>query len=82
MGGGKGCPPHSPDLNPEDFYLWEYLKQQVYVIPTQALQELKQRITYACANMSRSVLKRVQRDTQTRVQTFIVVDFEKSEYLK
>ena len=24
------CPPHSPDFNPCDFFLWGFMKEQVY----------------------------------------------------
>lgn len=30
-------PPHSPDLNPLDFFLWGYLKDRVYSPPPQVL---------------------------------------------
>lgn len=37
--------PHSPDLNPPDFYLWGYLKDNVYRDNPQTIPELKQAIT-------------------------------------
>ena len=36
--------PHSPDLNPPDFYLWSYLKDNVYDNNPQAIQELRRAI--------------------------------------
>ena len=33
--------PHSPDLNPLDFFLWGYLKDRVYGNSPQTLDELK-----------------------------------------
>ena len=37
--------PHSPDLNPPDFYLWGYLKDNVYENNPQTIPELKRAIT-------------------------------------
>lgn len=81
-GGFQEWPPRSPDLTPLDFFLWGYLKQQVYATPPQQLQDLKRRITVACANVSRCMLQRVQRDLQARIQMCIVADGEKFEHLK
>ena len=36
---------HSPDLNPPDFYLWGYLKDNVYRKKPQTIGELKAAIT-------------------------------------
>ena len=33
--------PHSPDLNPPDFYLWGYLKDSVYTNNPQTIPDLK-----------------------------------------
>ena len=37
--------PHSPDLNPPDFYLWGFLKDKVYQGNPQTIEELKTAIT-------------------------------------
>ena len=36
-------PPHSPDLNPLDFFLWGYLKDKVYTPKPATLQDLRNR---------------------------------------
>ncbi|GBM35209.1 hypothetical protein AVEN_175814-1 [Araneus ventricosus] len=75
--GYGGCvewPPRSPDLNPLDFFLWGYIKQRVYAIPPQTLQELRNRITDACASVSPAMLYNVQREVQSRVQMCIVAE--------
>lgn len=42
-------PPRSPDLSPNDFFLWGYLKSKVYnSVQIQNVEELKQRIRTAC----------------------------------
>ncbi|GBN53669.1 hypothetical protein AVEN_102338-1 [Araneus ventricosus] len=40
-GGFQDWSPRSPDLTPMDFFLWGYLKQQVYATPSPALQDLQ-----------------------------------------
>ena len=40
----KVWPPHSPDLNPLDFFLWVYLKEKVYIPKPETLVELKSAI--------------------------------------
>ncbi|XP_033745047.1 uncharacterized protein LOC117330676 [Pecten maximus] len=41
-------PPHSPDLNPSDFYLWGYLKDRVYIPPPSNLQYYPARHMQEC----------------------------------
>ena len=83
---GYGCfeewLPGSPDLTPMDFFLWGYLKQQVYATPSQTLQDFKRHITYASTNVSPSMLQRVQCEIQTRIQMCIAADGTKFEHLK
>ena len=44
----NNLPPHSPDATPCDFFLWGYVKDQVYVPPLPAsIPELKVRIRTA-----------------------------------
>ena len=60
-------PPHSPDLNPLDFFLWGYLKEKVYTPRPENLQDLKtairrevQRIKVCmCSNAVRNFDKRL-----------------------
>jgi len=37
--------PHSPDLNPLDFFLWGYVKSKVYEKKPKSIEELKMKIT-------------------------------------
>lgn len=41
-------PARSPDLNPLDFFLWGYLKMQVYATPVSNIQVLRDRILEGC----------------------------------
>ncbi|GBO36120.1 hypothetical protein AVEN_269272-1 [Araneus ventricosus] len=73
--GYGGClewPPRSPDLNPLDFFLWGYVKQRVYATPPPTSQELRNRITDACASVSPAMLYNVLREVQSRAQMCIV----------
>ncbi|GBN19573.1 hypothetical protein AVEN_35372-1 [Araneus ventricosus] len=75
--GYGGCvewPKRSPDVNPLDFFLWGYIKQQEYATPPPTLQELRNRITDACASVSPAMLYNVQREGQSRVQMCIVAE--------
>ncbi|GBN09522.1 hypothetical protein AVEN_160298-1 [Araneus ventricosus] len=79
-GGFQKLPPRSPDLTPVDFFLWGYLKQQVYATPPPTFQDLQRRITDACANVTTALLHRVQREFQASVQMCSVADREKFEH--
>ncbi|GBN59304.1 hypothetical protein AVEN_178896-1 [Araneus ventricosus] len=67
-------PPRSPDLTPLDFFLWEHIKGQVYATPPTTWQDLRRRITDACASVTPAILHNVQREIQSRVQMCIVVN--------
>ncbi|GBL90797.1 hypothetical protein AVEN_215538-1 [Araneus ventricosus] len=73
-GGSVECPSRSPDLNPLDFFLCGYIKQRVYATPPPILQELRNRITGACASVSPAMWYNVQREVQSRVQMCIVAE--------
>ncbi|GBO06375.1 hypothetical protein AVEN_211067-1 [Araneus ventricosus] len=81
-GGFQEWPPSSPDLTPIDFFLWGYLKQQVYATPPPTLQEIQRRITDAFTNVTPSRLHRAQREVQASVQMRIAADGEKFEHRK
>lgn len=52
-------PPRSPDLTPLDFFLWSYLKDNVYSEQSTSLNDLKERITKACKTVTSEMLKSV-----------------------
>ncbi|GBN55525.1 hypothetical protein AVEN_59917-1, partial [Araneus ventricosus] len=82
FGGFQEWPPRSSHLTPMDFFLWGYLKQQVYSTPPPTLQDLQRRITDACANVTPAMLHHVQSEVQTSAQICIVADGEKFEHRK
>ena len=49
-------PARSPDLSPLDFFLWGHLKQIVYAEKPNNLEDLKNRISIACQEISPEVL--------------------------
>ncbi|GFO20935.1 transposable element tc3 transposase [Plakobranchus ocellatus] len=51
--------PHSPDLNPPDFYLWGYLKDNVYINNPQIIPDLKAVITQKIRQIPREECVRV-----------------------
>ena len=51
--------PHSPDLNPPDFYLWGYLKDNVYQNNPQTIGELKAAIAAKIREIPREECVRV-----------------------
>ncbi|MCP4491774.1 MAG: hypothetical protein GY820_31375 [Gammaproteobacteria bacterium] len=51
-------PPRSPDLTPCDFFLWGYLKSLVYKEKPQGVEDLKIKISAACASIEQEVIDR------------------------
>ncbi|GBL72803.1 hypothetical protein AVEN_128012-1 [Araneus ventricosus] len=66
-------------LTPFDFFLLEHIKGQVYVTPPPTLQDLRRRITDACASITPAMLHNVLREIQSRVQMCIVANGEHFE---
>ncbi|GBM96560.1 hypothetical protein AVEN_231637-1 [Araneus ventricosus] len=81
-GGFVEWPPSSPNLTPLNFFLWGHIKGQVYATPPPTLQDLRRRITDACASVTPSMLHNVQREIQNRVQMCILDDEEHFEQYK
>ena len=50
---------HSPDLNPLDFFLWGYAKDNVYADKPTTLQELKTAITKFIKAMPEEISRKV-----------------------
>ena len=64
-------PPRSPDLTPLDFFLWGYVKTQVYKTPVHNLEILKTRITLAVASITRDMLTNTWRSLKQRLQQLV-----------
>jgi len=50
-------PPHSPDLSPLDYFLWDYLKSKVYATKPRNLEELRQRLIEEAALIAPEFLR-------------------------
>lgn len=53
-------PPRSPDLSPLDFFLWGHLKSRIYSTPPASLEDLRQRITNECRQITPEMLQNVR----------------------
>jgi hypothetical protein len=63
-GGPVAWPARSPDLTPLDFFLWGFVKQEVYQEKPTTSQDMKNRI--------RNVFQTIRRETRSNVrETFI-----------
>ena len=54
--GPHAWPPRSPDLTPCDFFLWGWVKTQVYSVQTTTLNELEDRIINVLCNIPQQFL--------------------------
>ena len=59
-------PPRSPDLNPADFYLWDYLKTVLYNPLPKTLEDLMANIKREINKIPVSVLKNVFENFEKR----------------
>jgi len=60
-------PPHSPDLNPLDFFLWGFVKSKVYCPPPSALAELKTAIRREIRKIDTETCKSVIQNFRARI---------------
>ena len=60
-------PPRSPDLTPLDFFLWGFVKDQVYRTKVTDLQDLKTRIRNAFELVTVELLERTWREIEYRL---------------
>lgn len=73
-GGPMFWPPRSPDLTPLDFFLWGHIKNEVYSTEPQDVNDLKNRIVSACANIEPHVLKREVQSMKKRFMACVAVE--------
>jgi len=61
-------PARSPDLSAYDFFLWGYLKSQVFKVPApHTVQELKHRIQQEVKRIPMEMLQRIKGDVRKRL---------------
>lgn len=60
-------PPRSPDLTPCDFFVWGFIKDQVYKTEVSDVRELRQRINAAFTNITDEMRHRVWAELDSRI---------------
>lgn len=68
------CPPRSPDLTPLDYFLWGFLKNEVYKTQPRNSLELKNQIRQACAEITPATLRKVMANNRKRIEACIRAD--------
>lgn len=74
-------PPRSPDLSPLDFFFWGYLKDRVYKIKPQNLNDLQVRIIDEVALITPEILQNVQTNFYDRLAHCQSVEGRQFEHL-
>ena len=64
-------PARSPDVTPLDFFLWGYVKDQVFKTPVFEINELEQRIRDTVMRVKLNMLRNAWRELRTRLQFLI-----------
>jgi len=82
MSGFNNLPPRSPDATPCDFFLWGYVKDQVYVPPLPAsIPELKVRIKTAIQTITAAMLQTVWNELDYHVEVCRITNAAHIEWL-
>ena len=67
-----GWPSYSPDLNPADFFLWDFLKERVYLDPIlKTIEQLKNDIRREAKKLKIDRVKRAIDNMIPRVQNLL-----------
>ena len=63
-------PPRSPDLTQCDFFLWGFVKGNIFTTPLASIEDMRDRIVNEIANLREDpeMIKRVFRDMQRRAE--------------
>lgn len=67
-------PARSPDLTPLDFFLWGYLKENVYATPPADLGDLRQRVTACIRTITPEMMEDVRESIVNRAEMCIAAD--------
>lgn len=69
--GGRMWPPHSPDINPCDFFLWGFLKEKVYHRKPENAVQLRAIVVDLCRAISEDLCRRVITNARARFQEVV-----------
>ena len=64
-------PPRSPDLNPLDFFIWGYMKEEIHRAQPGSIAEVKQLIENFMASITEDLLQRVTGQFVSRIRRCI-----------
>jgi hypothetical protein len=71
----QNWPPQSPDLDPLDYHVWDYMKAMLYAHKVNTIEELLQRILSAARSINNAaVLRKVTSSLVKRVRKCIQAD--------
>lgn len=65
--GGTSSPPNLPDLKALDFFLWSFLKDNVYKTKPTTLEQLKEIIREIIATISPETCEKIMKNETERV---------------
>ena len=60
-------PPRSPDLSPNDFFLWGYLKTKIYTQQFNTVEELTQKIRTVCDELDPIFIRNATQEFRHRL---------------
>ena len=72
-GGGIDWPPYSADITVCDYFLWGYMRDQVFKVPSQDLEVLRDRIIESIRGIPEDIRHRAVEAFQIRLRHMIVM---------
>ena len=69
--GGKLWPPHSPDINPCDLFLWGFLKEKVFQRRPENVAQIRAHILKLCHALSEDLCRKVVTKARVLLQEVV-----------
>jgi len=69
--GGKLWPPHSPGINPCSFFLWEFLKENMFQGRPENVAQLRAHIVKLCCALSEDLCRKVVTNARVCLQEVV-----------
>lgn len=79
--GPQRWPPRSPDLTPMDFFIWGYIKNEVYFHTPTTKEDLQQRVRIAFNSIPPETIRRAVGDVIRRCEKCLEVEGNVFEHL-
>lgn len=79
--GPVNWPARSPDLTPLDFFFWVFIKDKVMATAPTTIDNMKDRIRFACLLVTPEMLERVRNSFKKRVRKCLEVEGRHFEHL-